>query len=203
MATKATRRRKAPGSGSSAPKKRDRRRAQRASRDDYIPADFLKVLCSVRPELRTELIETQLAIAYLVWVSPSKLRRHNWVEEAMTISHKELDQRFGRRRFREINNRLQIFDVSANWSKAERLTRAFRLQPDVQEAVDAYFDRCDSGLISLITADGDRLRTIPKAVASKSMDGITTKAWREAKILNKVPVDRGALQALRAINPQR
>ncbi len=52
--------------------------------------------------------------------------------------------------------------------------------------------------MSLITADGVGLRTIPKAVACKNMNGVTTKAWREAKVLNKVPVDRGALRGLRA-----
>lgn len=42
------------------------------------------------------------------------------------------------------------------------------------------------------------MRTLPKAVASKDMDGITAKAWDKAEALNKVPVDVAMLDALKA-----
>jgi hypothetical protein len=188
------------GQGATARMRRPRpgRKAGREARSDCFPADFIDLLREVRPTMKGEPVSVQLSLAHFVWQAPSKRRRHREFQNSFSIWHKELDQHFGRRRFGAINERVQLFEVSTAWSAKRHFTRGYRLQQDVQQAVDAYFDRTHEHLIGLITTDGLSLRKIPKAVASKNMDGVTSKAWRDAKVLNKVPVDLGALRALRA-----
>lgn len=162
-------------------------------RDDGIPRGFVSLLRKLRPELRQEPLEIQQAIAYLVWVSPTKSRAHKELEGHMSIAYQELDQHFGRGGFRALNDRLRIFRVTPNWWRDRNLTRGYRLEDDLESAVSAYVTgwrrRMRRVGRALVGMDGKQLHSVPQAVASKDMRGITAKAWNRATVKRLVPVD--------------
>jgi hypothetical protein len=166
--------------------------------DGYFPADFLAVLWEARPALRSEEPAIQAGFAYLAWVAPMKRRRHRKWEGYAFVSHKEVERRFGRGNLIRANKRVSLFEIIEQWSVGDGHSRGYRLAPDVHAAVDCYNSRVDDALIPLLWADGRRLRTAPRAIASKNADGITARAWRNAKVQNLTPVDRDRLFALRA-----
>lgn len=162
-------------------------------RDDGIPASFVRMLKTHSPALKMESVEVQQAIAYLVWVSPTYSRAHKELEGYMSITYQELDGYFGRRGFKELNDRLGIFDVTPNWWSDQGLTRGYRLKKDLEDAVGKYLTgwrrRMNKMGRVLVGMDGKHVHHIPQAVASKDMKGITAKAWNRAKVKKLVPVD--------------
>lgn len=158
---------------------------------------FLRRLRRDLPGFKDEPQDVQVNVATLIWNFESKAKQHKAKAGAMSISHQEIARRFGRGNFDAINERLGVFDVSRNWSHSRNLTKEYTLKPAVQEIVTDYLHRGRRRLTSLITEAGLRLRTLPKAVASKDMDGITARAWAKAKLVNKVPVDVRQLVALK------
>jgi len=104
--------------------------------------------------------------------------------------------------FTAINARLVFFEVTPNWEAgirrvvASTYTRGYRFTPKVQQCRQSYLDRHWRRETKLLLVNGDAMRTLPKAVASKDMRGITTTAWRNAKELNLVRVDLDTLRLL-------
>ncbi|MFM7856781.1 MAG: hypothetical protein ACKO96_33850, partial [Flammeovirgaceae bacterium] len=80
--------------------------------DTYVPDPFIRALKKARPALKKEAPDIQGAVAYLVWVRDTKSRAHKARDGEMSISYQELARHFGRGKFREINDRLSIFDVT-------------------------------------------------------------------------------------------
>lgn len=162
-------------------------------RDDGIPLGFMRLLRKHNPALKLEPVEVQHAIAYLVWVSPTKSRAHKELEGHMSIAYQELDSHFGRRGFKALNDRLGIFDVTPNWWSGQGLTRGYKLKKGLEAEVGAYLSRWRLRMRKvgkvLVGLDGKRLHSIPQAVASKDMKGITAKAWNRAAVKKLVPVD--------------
>lgn len=162
-------------------------------RDDWVSEGFRRLLRKLRPALKNEPLEIQQAIAYLVWVSPTKSRAHKELEGHMSIAYQELDRHFGRGGFKELNARLGIFDVTPNWWSEQGLTRGYKLKPVIEAAVSNYLSNWRRRMRkvgkALVGMDGKQLHSIPQAVASKDMKGITAKAWDRAKVKRLVPVD--------------
>jgi hypothetical protein len=164
-----------------------------STRDDAIPAEFIKLLRKLRPELKAEPIKVQQALAYLAWVSPMRSRAHNELEGYISIPYQELSSLFGRSAFKALNERVRLFNVTPNWSKERGVTRGYRLQDDlelpVRKYLDAWWRRGRKIERTLIGLDGNILHSIPQAIASKDMNGVTAKAWNRAAVKNLVPVD--------------
>ena len=162
-------------------------------RDDGIPRSFIRMLRKHSPALKRESVEVQQAIAYLVWVSPLYSRAHKELEGHMSITYQELDRHFGRAGFKALNDRLGIFSVTPNWWSEQGATKGYKLKLDLKEAVTAYLSawrrRMSAGGAVIVGMDGKQLHTIPQAVASKDMKGVTAKAWNRAAVKKLVPID--------------
>lgn len=167
-----------------------------AARHDPIPEDLLTHLQRTVPGFRNESMPHQMSLVRMAWTGGSKRRRHVWFHGWASYSYRELARSFGRAGFDAVNDRLQFFEVTPNWSIEKRFTKGYRLSAPVRECVDAYLRKGWKKLTPLLYGDGRILRTLPKAVASKGMDGMTTTAWRRAKELNKAPVDLVSLERL-------
>jgi len=162
-------------------------------RDDGIPLGFMRLLRQIRPELKLEPVEVQQALAYLVWVSPTKNRAHRELEGHMSIAYQELDRHFGRAGFKALNDRLRFFDVTPNWWSDKGLTKGYKVKADIDAGATKYLAgwrrrQRKTGRV-LVGLDGKKLHQIPQAVASKDMKGITAKAWNRAAVKKLVPVD--------------
>lgn len=137
-------------------------------------------------------------VAHLIYNDSAldKGRAHKGVQGATSYWHQEMDAGFGRRIFQRINAAAKVFDVSP-WSKQRRQTKAYRMTP-VYRGIRDEFQRQvirEKKVGTLIDMSGRRIRTPPKAIASKRRDGMTAKLWRGVELRSLVPVHMQALTA--------
>lgn len=168
-----------------------------SARDHLTPEDFLLHLQKTIKGFNKEAPQHQLAMAQMLWHSSSKRRRHAHFDDCATFTHQKLDALFGRRRFAAVNERIKLFEVTPNWYAERGLTRGYRLTDHARKARDSYLAKAYRTTTKLLQGNGAVMRVLPKAVASKDMDGITVTAWKSAKVLNKARVDLDALERLR------
>lgn len=169
-----------------------------AKQDEAVPEDLLRHLQRTIPGFKKEKAAHQWALARMIWIGGSKLRRHDKFEGAMSFHYKELEQAFGRSGFKAINARLGFFVVSENWSMDKGWTKGYKFSEAVAQAREKYLNRTWRNVTRLILADGRSLKTLPKAVAAKDMRGITATAWRNAKEMNNVRINLPQLRRLQA-----
>ena len=165
--------------------------------DDTVPEDLVKYLCKKIPAFKNEAVKHQWALAKMVWDGGLKSRKHYVYTDAMSFHYKELESHFGRSVFNAINERLDFFKQSNNWSMQNNTTRAYWFSEKVKTVRDSYLRIVWRKETRLIRADGKAMQSIPKAVASQDKRGQTTKAWVQAKALNHVKVDMDNLKRLR------
>jgi len=158
-------------------------------RRDSVLKDFVRFLVKLRPALKAESMKDRLNIAHLVKMATSKSRQHNRVTDHMSISHKELEQRFGRNEWRPLNDRLSIFAVDNEFHTGS--TKAYKLKPDLVEPVHdwlASWLRLRKFNRALLTLDGKQLHKTPAAVASKDANNQTAKTQNRRGVERHVPV---------------
>lgn len=176
-----------------------------AKSDDLLPEDLLTYLLKKVPGLAAEKEAHQWFIAQMVWHDGIRHRRHLHFEGAMSYTHQELTQRFGRGGFAEVNGRLGLFEVSPNYSMANGYTRGYWLSKKGQRLHDAYLRRHWRKATELLRLSGNELqvaRTLPQAISSTGTDGRplskdSAKQWRAARHLNLTPVNIEGLKRLR------
>lgn len=168
-----------------------------AKKDETVPEDLLWHLRKSVPGFGAESADHQWQLARMYWLGGIKRRQHHHFDGAMSFSYKELDSAFGRGKFNAINDRLGFFKQSDNWSMSDGWTRGYWFSDLVHESRDRYLNLKYKKVTRLLMADGAALKTIPAAVASQGMDGMTVKAWKSAKELKSVRVDLVMLGRLR------
>lgn len=169
------------------------------SRDDAIPEDFIEHLRRVIPAFKAETLETQMALAWMLLVGPTKRRRHSLYPDNVSFAYQELDKKFGRRKFLAVNTRVGLFDVKL-WSKDRGATKGYKPTDAARNAVHRYLEQRSQSTTRLLYGDGRVLKSLPAAVASKGMDGITQTQWRNAKtILDRVQVNVASLKKLQKL----
>ena len=137
-------------------------------------------------------------MAFYVWIAGTSRRRHKKEDGYMSIGYMDLEKGFGRGGFKTINEALNIFDVTANWSQLKKLTKGFKPTELVQLVKDKYLAQARPKITRLITLDGQAMRSLPEAVASKDLDEVTATAWKEAKPFNNIPVQLDKMKELQA-----
>jgi hypothetical protein len=152
-------------------------------------AERLKGFTDLEPQVQRDL-------AYLVWNYGSWQREHEGLPGYMTISYKELQRRFRRGGFERANSAVPVFEVDESPLEEARLTKGYRLTPEVYAIRADYLHNSFTGPTRLICTDGKRISTVPAAIAAKDRSGRTQTAWRGAKVHNTVPVDLSRLRAL-------
>ena len=163
-------------------------------RDYWVPESFIHALGKDIKGFNNLSQPYQAKMAFYIWIAGTSRRRHKKEEGCMSIGYMDLEKAFGRSGFNEINNALNIFEVTKNWWWSRNLTRAYKLTEPVQAVKDKYLARVKQNITRLITLDGQVMRTLPSAIASKDLDGVTATAWKEAKPFNSIPVDLDKLR---------
>jgi len=166
-------------------------------RDDPIPEDLLNHLRKKVIGFKSESVPHQMQLAKMVWEGGSKRRQHQHFQGAMSFTYTELNKAFGRGGFDSINERLNFFAQTKNWSAERKFTKGYWFSDIVQKVREQYLRRRWKKETRLLVADGLFMKTLPQAVASKDMDGITSTAWSNARELNTVRVNIDGLGALR------
>ena len=168
-----------------------------AKRDETVPEDLVIHLKKSVPGFIAESEQHQFELARMLWEAGSKRRQHHHFHNAVSFGYAELAESFGRGKFNHLNDRLGFFKQTDNWSMSDGWTKGYQFSEQTQATRDNYLNKKWSKVTRLLMADGTALKTIPAAVASKDMDGITVKAWRNARELNRVRVDLDMLNRLR------
>jgi len=173
-------------------------------RDYFVPESFILALHKMKG-FKALTKAHQARMAFYVWVSGTHKSRHKKHEGYMSIGYMDLERGFGRGGFKAINDALGIFEVTENWSwsiKGKQVsdkmkaTKAYKPTEPVQIIKDKYLAKGKEQITRLITMEGKAIRTLPEAVASKDLDGVTATAWREAKPFNAIPVDLDKMREL-------
>lgn len=166
-------------------------------RDDPIPEDLMTHLRKKVAGFKSESVPHQMQLAKMVWEGGSKRRQHQHFQGAMSFTYTELNKTFGRGGFNAINTRLNFFVQTKNWSADKKFTKGYWFSEMVQRVREQYLKRRWRKETKLLVANGLLMKTLPKAVAAKDMDGITSTAWSNARELNTVRVNTEGLNALR------
>ena len=141
-------------------------------------------------------MRVQMSVARLLWFGTFRIREHVKYDGFLSYSHRELDEWFGRRKFKAINDRLDLFDIT-HWSWVGKFTKAYRMTAHTALTLERYFARRREQTTAMLFGDGAELKTIPAAIASKDARGRTTTAWPEAEGLRLVPVNLEQMKVLR------
>ena len=161
---------------------------------EYFVEGMVQMLARVRPAYRSLAPDIQRSIAWVIWQASSRRREHAKYDGAVFFTYQELDQKFGRAQFLRLNSELELFDVFPYDYRGQQ-TRGYRLKPDIQKAQHNMLKHIwtHAQVVRLLLEDGRYMRSVPKAVASKDMTGITASKWTGAREMTPTPVDRKRL----------
>ncbi len=164
---------------------------------EYFIDGMVRMLCRIRPGFRLLNPQIQYSIAALIWQTSSRRRRHARYEGAVFFTFQELDKKFGRGQFLSLNSELDLFDVFP-YDCRDQHTRGYRLKPDLLKAQHSMLKhiRTHRPVVRLLLEAGRYLRSVPQAIASKDMAGITASKWTGAARMMPTPVDRERLGQL-------
>ena len=163
----------------------------------YFVDGMVRMLRRVRPQFKTLEPGYQHAIASLIWQAAGKSREHSKYDGAVFFTFQELEKKFGRGAFLAINERMDLFEVFRE-DYLQNHTRGYKLKPDIVIAQQNMLKhiRTHRPAVRLLFEDGRYMRSVPEAVASKDMSGITASKWEGAKKLLPTPVDIERLRDL-------
>jgi hypothetical protein len=172
-----------------------------AIKDGAIPADFVDHLCHSLPGFNAEIRKHQIGLAWMLWLSTIKRRRHTLWPGRCSFSHQEMNEKFGRRKFPLINTRLALFDVKT-WSMERNATKGYTPTRKAQNALQTYLEKPPTLPVQMLYGNGKVMRTIASAVASTDMRGNSVRnnkitRWRNTESLNRVAINVPALTKLK------
>lgn len=156
--------------------------------DRYVPEDFIKKLRRELHGFSKLSVGQQAKLGIYIFHAGSPRRQHKLDSAWSSFGYKELSADFGRNGFKRINDSLGVFEVSKNWHHSRGATKRYRLTAPVLAIRTSFLKPRKKALTRLVTANGKYLRNMPKPIDSKDTDGITATSWREAKVLNKIPM---------------
>jgi hypothetical protein len=157
-----------------------------------------QALYEARPELRDERRDIALAFAYIAEISLTKPRQHGDHRGWFSMNCIELDDRFGRAHFHRLNQRFDIVEVKKKHGYGS--TRAYRLRPDIQAAIDARMDALiddPSATTRLIASDGRYLRRATPWSLARNLQSLARELLGTASPQRLVRVNMDSLLVLR------
>lgn len=180
--------------------KRERRAQLERGRErlpQHVPQLYLDALFSVRHDLRHEKPRVVHAFGAVCMLADMPCREHDTVPGHFSFDHNERDGTFGYDAFARLNAKHHIIDV-VPCNKKRGVTNAYRLVPDVADAIRDAMARCNQDLSTAVHMFDRSGRRVGKAKAGK---GFNTQRIRsfvgESRVL-PCSVDLEALVELRS-----
>jgi hypothetical protein len=118
--------------------RRDRTTRLRDSLRGDVSDVMIEALLKARPALGSLDPTVVQGLAYVIYISGTKARRHSERAGWFSLNSTELEGRFGRAEFSKLNERFGLFDVHEPYGA--QVTRAYRVRSHVREVVDAHRD---------------------------------------------------------------
>ena len=178
----------------------------RKIRYSQLPESFLKYLRKHLKGFKYEVPQAQIGLVDMILNAPTKYRRHNHHDGA-SFGWKELENKFGRNKFKEINDRLGFFIIPKDvhgrddWSSVAGRTKAYMLTDKVSDLRKKWLNRAYYRTTNLLTEDGDVIRKAPKqAIHAKRLNEagteVTREGWHDAPLEPAVPINEAKLKLL-------
>lgn len=172
-----------------------------ANRNAYISSAFLQYLCDRVPGFSVLNVSDQLHLTNMITQATTRYREHSHYPGCAFFSMHELESRFGRSKFKHINDRLNIFAVESEWSKIEGRTKPFRLNENIANLRTEFFCLQSAQATNLLAQDGDVRSVIPKNALmgrrrTESSIESTRKGWRGKTVTSAVPINEKQLLKL-------
>lgn len=175
------------------------------NRFKQLNGNFQKYLQRNFKGFKHETKEVQLAVVDMILQAPTKYRVH--VRQGSRFGWQELDEKFGRNKFKLINDRLGLFHIEKDhigredWSKTEGRTKSYMLTSKVSDLRHKWLSRGYYRTTELLTEDGDVIRNMPmQAVYAKRITDtgveVTREGWHEAYVEPAVPINDSKLKLL-------
>jgi len=164
------------------------KRQQKPARREYLPDRFITMLAQGIHGYGAESPQVQFQLTQLILSASKKTRQHKDIEGATAISYQELYKRFGRGKFKQINQRLNIFESTPNWWHSKGFTKGYWLTDPVIEIKKKFLDSKPKQS-SFVYEDGSVMHNIPQAIAAKSFSGHTAKNKGQIEALTPVNAD--------------
>ena len=150
-----------------------------------------------------------MALLGMILQSPTKYRQHDnpQYEGWASFNYQELERKFGRNKFKTINEKLDIFLVQQDfigreeWSKVNSYTKAYQLTDKVTDLRAKFLASATRRITNLLTEDGNIQRTAPKQAIEakrKQKNGklVTRAGWHGDPVEACVPVNQDKLKKL-------
>lgn len=174
-----------------------------AHRYEQFDEAFLRHLARYIPGFKRQPKDVRLALCAMIYEAPTRYRAHSHHDGYARFTWQELEQSFGRGRFKVINDELGLFEVLKEdgrelWSKAEERTKAYMLTERVATIREGYlkgvFRRGDT---RLMTQDGKYLQSLPaSALAAKNKDGQNRRGFHGLPVESRVRVNLAQIKKL-------
>jgi len=178
------------------------KRTSHANRYAQLPDAFRKYLVRYLPRFGREPPQVQARLVGMILQAPSKYRQHEHYEGWASFTYQGLEKRFGRNKFKAINERLGLFHVHQDdvgrdeWSTKQSFTKAYQLTDKVTDLRGKFLQGVTRRTTDILTEDGDIQRNLPsQAVEAKGHDGHTRVGWK-VRVETAIPVNEAMLKKL-------
>lgn len=146
--------------------------------------------------------KTQVQLAAMVWFDGQTRRLHKRHQPGQKplycYHHQELDQVFGKGKFRPLNNRLKLFYIQKHyWDCGHGFTRAYCLTESVDNLKREFAAYILGKPIDLVSQSGRLVKTLPSGILGRRADRNPNRLWKNVTIKSLLPVDRAGLYELK------
>ena len=162
-----------------------------AYRYEQFDEAFLRYLARYLPGFKRQPMDVRLALCGMIYEAPTRYRAHSHHEGYSRFTWQELEQSFGRRGFKAINESLGLFEYLEDWSKVEGRTKPYMLTEQVSTIRENFLKGCFRRRpTKLLTQDGKYLESPPaSAMAAKNKDGQNRRGFQGLPVTTLVPVN--------------
>jgi len=159
-------------------------------RDITIDKPLVDAFQNKWPGFKDEPIETQVSLIHVLRRAYIKRRAHSENEDAFYMTWQELEREFGRGGFNEVNERLKLFHILARGSPVRGVTNQYLLNDIADQIYAKVRKKKPRGQLTKIFDGLGRVwRTLPNALASKDVEGVTVEFWHDEPIPSSVPIN--------------
>jgi hypothetical protein len=189
------------GIGKMTTKKRSHSPKSSANRDAYISGAFRQFLADSEVKFAALKSSDQLHLTSMISQTTTRFREHSHYLGCAFFGMHELESRFGRSKFKVINDTVNIFIVESEWSKTEGRTKPFRLTQRFADLRTEFFSRRNTEATDLLAENGDLRHVVPQNALmyrrkTESSVELTREGWKGKTVTSAVQVNQTELQRL-------
>jgi len=162
----------------------------------HFPASLIDRLSQNVQGFAREEVRDQRSLACMLWMSLQRGRQHSVYPGRFSLHTKDVREIWGsERRMQKVVGSV-YFSVLKGTNLGKGYTNAYKACPTMESALRECL--ADVSADDWINLNGRRMRTLPRAIDSKSCDGKRNSKWKGLHPANSVAIDADELRFLRS-----